>query len=304
MRHWQFLAGALIAAMGVTLVAVDADARRLGGGAARGMQRAPAKTPPPQPPAQQAPAPQPPTQAQAARQGAAPAAAQSPAPRRSWIGPIAGLAAGLGLAALFSYLGLGAELANAVMLGLLLVMGFVVMRWLLRRMAGIAPSRALPAAAGAHGASVDMPARAMEPAATGGAGAVPPVDDGVRLPPGFDAQAFERAAKMIFVRMQAANDAADLAELRRFTTPEMLDAVADEMRQRPPKTQRTDVVQLDAQVLDFAHEGGQDVVSVRYRGLIREEVDGTAHPFDEVWHLVRPAEDQPWLLAGIQPHEG
>ena len=63
-------------------------------------------------------------------QAAAPAtagAAAAAAPRRSWMGPIAGLAAGLGIAALMSHLGLGAEFGNIIMMVLLAVAAFV--RW-------------------------------------------------------------------------------------------------------------------------------------------------------------------------------
>ena len=37
-------------------------------------------------------------------------------------------------------------------------------------------------------------------------------------------------------------------------------------------------------------------------GLIREAPDAEAAPFDEVWHLVKPLDDDshPWAIAGIQ----
>jgi len=60
------------------------------------------------------------------------------------------------------------------------------------------------------------------------------------------------------------------------------------------------VVQLEAQVLDFAQEAARQVVSVRFHGLIREDKDGPAAPFDEVWHLVKPADgSREWAIAGI-----
>ena len=90
-----------IALLGMSFVALDAQARRLGGGGTSGMQRQmPAKPTPTSPPAQQAAR----RDADRRRGTATPAAA----PRRSWMGPIAGLAAGLGLAALASHLGMGA----------------------------------------------------------------------------------------------------------------------------------------------------------------------------------------------------
>ncbi len=101
MKSWWV--GVLMAVLSVVFMPQEAEAKRLGGGASKGLQRStptqPAKAPD-SPPAQQA-AP--------GAQGAAPAAAGAAAAagKRSWLGPIAGLAAGLGLAALFSHLGLG-----------------------------------------------------------------------------------------------------------------------------------------------------------------------------------------------------
>jgi predicted lipid-binding transport protein (Tim44 family) len=64
------------------------------------------------------------------------------------------------------------------------------------------------------------------------------------------------------------------------------------------------VVTLNAELLDFAQEDGQQIVSVRFHGLIREEADAGASPLDEVWHLVRPLDGQrSWAIAGIQPRQ-
>ena len=94
----KFLLAAFVCLLSLNLSIGDAEAARLGGGRSIGMQRQ-AVTPRPAAPAQQAaPAPARP----------APAGAPAPAaPTRSWLGPIAGLAAGLGIAALFSHLGQG-----------------------------------------------------------------------------------------------------------------------------------------------------------------------------------------------------
>ena len=59
--------------------------------------------------------------------GGAAAAGAAPA-KRSWMGPIAGLAAGLGLAALMSHLGMGEAFANFLMMALLAVALFFVIR--------------------------------------------------------------------------------------------------------------------------------------------------------------------------------
>jgi predicted lipid-binding transport protein (Tim44 family) len=291
--------------LGVVLAPVDADARRLGGGSSSGMKRTVPQQPPPQQPAQGA---QQPTQ-NAAAAPAAGAQAAAAAPRRSWMGPIAGLAAGLGLAALFSHLGWGAGAANIVMLLLLGLAAAFAVRWVMKRMAGGSAASLRPAYAGGGNAKPDskpdwmrvaMPP-AASPAAAAPVGAAPAAAEPLALPPSFDRAAFERIAKQMFVRLQAANDRGDLDDLRRFTTPEMFAAARVDLLERQGKAQQTDVVELEAQVVDLASEAEQDVVSVRYRGLVREEADAPAQPFDEVWHLVRPREGQgDWLIAGIQ----
>ncbi len=55
-------------------------------------------------------------------------------------------------------------------------------------------------------------------------------------------------------------------------------------------------------MLDASTEAERQIVSVRFHGLIREEIDGVAEPFDEVWHLVRAGDgSRDWAIAGIEP---
>jgi predicted lipid-binding transport protein (Tim44 family) len=301
------LALALFVAAAATVPGV-AEARRIGGGGAVGMQRSlPARTPDAIPARPAAPV------AQAAAPATAGAAAAA-APRRSWMGPIAGLAAGLGIAALMSHFGLGAEFGNLIMMVLLAGVAFVLVRFLMRRFmpaqaaAGNGIMRPAGAAAPAAPAPQSFPderpaqyrgLQAGDPAASAPLGA-PLAAAGI--PAGFDVPAFERIAKMIFIRMQAANDSADLNDLRTFTTPEMFAVIKLDLQERGSAAQRTDVVRVDAEVLDIASEADRQVVSVRFHGLIREEDDGVAAPFDEVWHLVKPADgSREWAIAGIQP---
>jgi len=303
------LALALFVAAAATVPGV-ADARRIGGGGAVGMQRSlPATTPAAVPPRPAAPVAQP---AAPATAGAAAAAA----PRRSWMGPIAGLAAGLGIAALMSHLGLGAEFGNIIMMVLLALVAFALVRFLMRR---FMPSNAAGAGNGMQLAGAGAPiAKAPvsfpdeRPAQYRGDAPVAPVSSlstpassapmaATSVPAGFDVAGFERIAKMIFIRMQAANDSGDLNDLRAFTTPEMFAVIKLDLQERGGKAQRTDVVRVDAEVLDVASEADRQIVSVRFHGLIREEDNGVAEPFDEVWHLVKPADgSREWAIAGIQ----
>jgi predicted lipid-binding transport protein (Tim44 family) len=321
MKQWLGLL-AVVVGLSFAFAPSDADAKRLGGGKSQGMQRMVPDKPAQNsatPPTQAAPNAVPGTPAAAAAPAAAGTAAAAAASKRSWLGPIAGLAAGLGLAALFSSLGLGEELANVVMLALMLVAAFFLIRFLIARFAGRATApRMVPAAAGAGGNALRQPPpvfvderpgmqRSAQPVSTapsvviGSALQQPAAAAGPSLPADFDAEGFERLARMLFIRMQAANDTADLNDLRQFTTPELFAALRLDLQDRGDESQHTDVVKVDAQLIDFEQEADRQIVSVRYTGSVREDAGAEATPFDEVWHLVKPADDsRPWAIAGIQ----
>lgn len=256
----------------------DAEAKRLGGSKSFGMQRSA--------PAKQDAAPTP----QRQQQDAAPTATPKKNP---WMGPVAGLAAGLGLAALFSHLGMGEEMANFLMLALL-AMGAVMLFRLFARRNAPAPTMqyvGMPPAATArneHAAFEQAPAPGERATAR-------------TFPPGFDADGFTREAKLNFIRLQAAFDAGNLDDLRAFTSPEVFAELSMQLAERGDTAQITDVMTLDAAVLEAVDENNRQVVSVRFSGRVRETPDQDAVPLDEVWHLTKPASGPGgWVIAGIQ----
>ena len=312
MKHLLLALSMTVAALALSLAPGGADAKRLAAGKPAGMQRAaPANATPQNAPANSA--------TPAAAPTAAPMATPATPPKRSWLGPLAGLAAGVGLAALFSHLGMGAGMGNLVMMLLLAVLAFFAIRFVMSRMggnrAGNGPQLAgASAGAGAPSgggwqpnapanvpvnAPVVLPRMALDAAplaAVGGATVQP------ALPGGMAAADFERLAKMVFIRLQAANDASNLDDLRKFTTPELFASLRIDLQDRGGAKQQTDVVQIDAQVVDTARENGQDIVTVRFHGLIREAAEAGAEPFNEMWHLVRAADGHgDWAIAGITP---
>jgi predicted lipid-binding transport protein (Tim44 family) len=290
---------AVVLTLGLSAVTLDAQAARLGGGRSGGMQRQ-ATTLPAKPatgsgavqgaPAQAAPA-------TGSTAGAAPVAAA--APKRSWMGPLAGLAAGLGLAALASHFGFGAALANAMMLGLLVMAALLVVGFVMRKRA--ATQSAVPAGAG-------VPSQGGWPAGLGigsavGAGSVRAAEDALSnaIPAGFDAAAFAANAKTQFLALQAANDARDLGRLQEYLTPEMLEIVRAEIAERGDAPQATEVFGLEAQVLAVAQEDGHHVASVRFTGSVRQQRGAVPEDLDETWHLTKPlAGAGGWVIAGIQ----
>lgn len=280
MKHFLLSLAMVMFTFGVA--APEAEAKRLGSGSSFGIKRS---APPAAAPQQNLSRPA----------GAAPATTTPP--RRSWMGPIAGLAAGLGLAALFSHLGMGEEMASFFMILLLAMAGFMLFKLLFRRGSPHASQGMQYAGAGAAAAQ-GQPASRFDSHAAGAATAAPV---GSAATADFDAEAFARQAKLNFIRLQAANDAGNLDDLREFTTPEVFAEISMQLAERGSAPQQTTVVDLKADVIEVAEEDGRYIVSVRFSGLIREQQDAAPAALDEIWHLVKPVNgDTGWRIAGIQ----
>lgn len=309
----------LVLAVAAGTVAFDAEAKRLGGGKSSGMQRqnttAPTGSNPTGAPAQKAPAAAP----AAAAAGAQGAAAAS---KRSWMGPLAGIAAGLGLLALASHFGFGEALANMMLIGLLVMAGLMAFAFFMRK-------RAATQGASLAGAGMGQGARpAQDPLAAFRRTSQPeslqsqPAQQGsligsrigsglglglgaaaasATIPADFDASGFARNAKSQFLALQAANDSADFDKLAAYLSPDMLQIVRQEIIERGNETQETQVFGLEAQVLAVAQEDSRYVVSVRFTGSVRTEAGVAPDDLDEVWHLTKPlAGPGGWVIAGIE----
>ena len=276
------------ALIGFGMLSLDAEAKRLGGGGSFGMQRSPTVMPrsTPAAPVQQA-VPAKPLPA---------ATPQAPAPQPSgmsrWLGPLAGIAAGVGLAALFSHFGMGEGMGSMLMI-LALVVGAVFLFRLL--------SRKSQPESGMQYAGAPAPERFEPASAPLGTAAPDTAAPAVNVPAGFDVDGFVRNAKLNFVRLQAANDAGNIDDIRQFTSPEMFAEIKLQLDERGKTAQQTDVVQLNAQLLDLATEEKRYVASVRFHGMIREEANAAPEAFDEVWHLTKAVDGgSGWVIAGIQ----
>lgn len=279
--------------VGLGTLSFDAEAKRLGGGMSSGIKRDSGVM-------RRDATPAAPTQAVPAKPAATPGAA-APAPQRSgmsrWMGPLAGLAAGLGLAALLSHFGLGEGFASILMMVLLAAAAFFVFRLLF--------AKKKPEAGMQYAGAGSPNVQHFEPASMPAGGAASAAAaTAVNVPADFDVDGFLRQAKLNYVRLQAANDAGNLDDIREFTSPEMFAEIKLQLDERAGKPQTTDVMQLNAQLLDLTTEEKRYIASVRFHGQIREEANAAPESFDEVWHLTKPVDgSKGWVVAGIQQFE-
>ena len=328
------VAAALIALSGVALVSVsfDAEARRMGGGSSMGrqspnvMQNRAATTPPAASNAAGARAPA----AGAAAAGTAAAGARTGASR--WLGPIAGIAAGLGIAALLSHMGLSGAFAE--FLGSMLLIALVVFAviFVVRRLRNAGPRHAAQGAFGggnntpradnkpqqplwressqpAQNATVTPIAPAPQASFPGAAAQAPaaasaavPKADGSGnwfIPGDFDTPRFLAQAKSQFIAIQAIWDSGDTDKLSDFLTEDLVAELKPQLVERGAAANQTDVVLLNAEMLGIEAVSDGHLASVRFSGMLREQPGAEAFRFEEVWNLYKPA-DGGWLLAGIQ----
>ena len=300
---------------------LEAEAKRLGGGLNIGRTAAPARaTPPATPPKQAQPAPQA-AQPQAAQTAAArPAtAASQQAARSSWMGPLAGIAAGLGLAALAAYLGFSQELMSI----LLIVLAAVLLMALFRRLGLFGGRRSSaqgvygqPAMArsGYGGADLGAEARPGHVFTPASGGSVP--DGGLAAgAAGIGASAplvsqpeidrFISAAREQFMRLQSIWDTGDIYALSDFCTADMTRELSHQIAARKGAANETEIMSLNVHWVGMnlaTDDFGKpvDEVQIRFSGLVREESSPEAVDFDEIWTLQRQKETGAgWLLAGI-----
>lgn len=264
----------------LSLFAATAEARRFGGGGSFGKQRSVA-----------------PQQAQRAP-SATPAATPAPAAPagNKWLGPLAGLAIGAGLGAMFAggMGGMGGAMGSILMA----VLAGVAVMFVISMFRKKQPVQASQYAG--EGAPYYEPQQAQQPQSSGMIGNAVTAQAG-NIPADFPVDSFLRSAKTSFIRLQAANDRKDLNDIREYTTPEMFAEISMQLQERDNTPQKTDVIAINAQLLEVANEGDWAIASTRFTGQLSEN-NGTPENVDEIWHVQKNLRDDKavWLLSGIQ----
>ena len=305
----RFFAAALIAVSGSALVisSFDADAARLGGGGSVGRQSTniggsrPATS----------------TSPTATQKSATPAAAAAPAGAAAkpagasrWLGPLAGIAAGLGIGALLSHFGMSGAFGSFLVMALLAGLVVFAIMFVVRLLRGGsaqpslqgagAPARAQPTNETFREVAPQASAATSAPLSAAGFGGSPvqTPDQNWFIPGDFDSSRFLQEAKQQFVAIQKVWDSGDVSQLRNFLTDDLMKELETQLSGRGGVNQ-TEVVLLNAEMLGIEQVTDGHLASVRFSGMLREQVGAEAFRFEEVWNLFKPTQGG-WLLAGIQ----
>ncbi|MHC1751760.1 Tim44 domain-containing protein [Humidesulfovibrio sp.] len=143
---------------------------------------------------------------------------------------------------------------------------------------------------------------------TGGFG-VSPADQapaGPVVPAGFNVPDFLEGAKTVYARLQHSWDRRDLNDIALFTTPEVLAEIRRQAGEDPTPS-KTELLLVNAKLLEFREESQDTVATVLFDVLMREDpTEERSKQIREVWHFSRPTADLSanWRLEGIQQLEG
>jgi predicted lipid-binding transport protein (Tim44 family) len=290
----------VVIAAALAFGSTTADAKKFGGGKSVGAQRDSV------------------TQRQANGPSAAPASAATAAPASGaaatgaaakstpkWLGPVAGIAAALGLGYLMSQMGT-AGLVGFLIVGLLFIVAMFFLGRMMMRKNAANPANGAPAPFGNNTAPQQEPTLRTAPSgALGGAAAAaaPAMASGLAsgfgIPADFDKAGFEENAKKQFMSLQAANDKGDLDVVRDFATDEFYNQIAKDVV--GGNKEATRVEELKAELFGIETDRGNYWASVQFTGKMSEDGIVMATPFTEVWNLMKPVDgSKGWLLAGIQ----
>ncbi len=284
----RILFGMIAVLVGFGMMSGEAEATKVGSGKNVGTQRnitsAPAATPP-----------------RNAQQAAPAAAAQPQSALSRWAPMLGGLAIGGLLGSMFAGGGLGGlgdAMGSILMMALLGVVVVFAVRFFMR---GRSAPQPVPAGGPMQYSGLGNETVAAPPPSQAAGFEAQPARLAANIPAGFDGEGFVRQAKLSYLKMQTANDAGNLAELREFATPEMFEALKADIDARGGAKQFTDVVTLNAELLEVVTEGNAHWASVRFSGLVREVPGQAPGGFAEVWNMSKSADGSTgWLLSGIQ----
>ena len=237
-----------------------------------------------------------------------------------WGALLGGLAAGLGLAWLASSIGLGEELGQFLMFGLIALGVMIGVRNFIRRRASASKTDTNSSPLAFQGAGVTPPKQPQDTqfianpedqsssSASNGSmivSAFSGFQPNWLIPTGVDADGFVTKAKENFVARQDVWDRSDTKSLRNLMTNNMLKEITAQIAERDATasvghTIRTEVIRLEAKLLGIEESLEGQLASVEISGAIREEADAQPDVFKEVWNMsLNKSSHCGQLIAGI-----
>ncbi len=126
----------------------------------------------------------------------------------------------------------------------------------------------------------------------------------IGVPAGFDTEDFLEGAKAMYTRLQKSWDVRDLADIEYFATKGVVDEIKRQAAE-DPEPSKTDIMLINARLLEVKEEGSSTSATVYYDVLLREDAN-QSQPTQvrEVWTFIKENTDSAmWKLDGLQQLE-
>jgi predicted lipid-binding transport protein (Tim44 family) len=125
-----------------------------------------------------------------------------------------------------------------------------------------------------------------------------------QIPPGFNVDEFLKGAKAAYNRLQDSWNKRDLEDIRQFTSSEVWEEINRQAAEEPAGA-KTEIVLINAKLLEVNSEGDETIASVYFDVLMRESAEEQRpKQVREVWHFSKKeAPGSFWRLEGIQQME-
>jgi predicted lipid-binding transport protein (Tim44 family) len=121
------------------------------------------------------------------------------------------------------------------------------------------------------------------------------------LPEGFDQQGFIEGSLSHYRTVQESWNKGELDVIKEYVSPELFAALSQQRDKliSPPKTE---VVDLNAEIVRADQAGDSAEISILFRGVCKDELEKTQEGIFDIWHLQRDlsTEKADWVIVGIE----
>lgn len=116
----------------------------------------------------------------------------------------------------------------------------------------------------------------------------------------FNTEEFLAGAKKLYVRMQESWDLRDIDDIKQFTSPIMHKDIEEQFKE-DPNPSKTEIILINASVLEVKQEGDYEQAAVLFDVLLKEAESAENEQVKEIWNFSRSkAKAGTWILDGIQ----
>lgn len=118
------------------------------------------------------------------------------------------------------------------------------------------------------------------------------------FPQGFDIKGFATRAAEHFTLVNKAWDSGDMNTVSEYLHPELLDQL-QRQRAQLPTALNNEVLDVDAEIVRSENTDQGHLISVLFRGRVKDMNTKQESGIFDVWHMRREA-NGPWLIIGIE----